>query len=217
MPDVLELFSGTESVGRVFIARGYDVTSVDNGAEWKKGGPWGTPTHFMDAREFYRLNPNERYLFGWASVPCQRFSVAVIGRNWTHDHQPKNDGAREALELLRETVAYLERTCQYFLIENPRGKMRRIVEKEFPHLTRYETTWCKYRAPGQPMKPSDLFGRMPGFFAVYPPCRNGDSCHINAPRGSTTGTQGNELRLKGIIPERLTHAIINCLEVATHE
>lgn len=49
-------------------------------------------------------------------------------------------------------------------------------------------------------------------FKVLPPCRNGDGCHITAPRGSQTGTQGNELRLKGMIPEKLVRSISAALK-----
>lgn len=212
--EAVELFSGTDSVGSVLRAEGWGVVSVDNGSEWKKGQPWGSPTHKMDVREFFRLFPNAQWKFGWASVPCHKFSVSVIGRNWTHDHEPKNQAAADALQLLKDTVAYLEATCEFFLIENPRGKMRRVIEKHFPHLVRYETAWCRYRQGEelQPMKPSDLFGKMPPAFNVLPPCRNGDGCHIAAERGSQTGTQGNELRLKGMIPANLVRSISQALK-----
>jgi len=188
--------------------QGWEVVSVDNGSEWKAGDPWGRPTHMMDVREFFRLfpPPGQHYEFGWGSVPCHKFSVSVIGRNWNHDHTPKSEGAVQALELLRATVAYLEETCQWFLIENPSGKMIRIIEREFPSLSIYRTAWCSYREPGgpkEPKKPTDLFGRMPPGFKVRPMCKNGQPCHIAAPRQSQTATQGMELKLKGMIPRLL--------------
>jgi hypothetical protein len=44
-------------------------------------------------------------------------------------------------------------------------------------------------------------------------CKNGDSCHVSAPRGSTTGTQG----LKGAyerskVPNDLCEEIVKILE-----
>lgn len=204
----LELFSGTDSVGKVLRELGWTVESVDNGSEWDKGDPWGQPTHLMDVREFFRrfAPPGQHWNFGWASVPCHKFSVSVIGRNWNHDHTPKSQGAVEALELLRATVAYLMETCQFFLIENPSGKMIRIIEREFPSLTIYRTSWCQYRGKDEPLqskKPTDLFGIMPPGFKVRPICKNGSPCHIAAPRQSQTGTQGMELKLKGMIPRAL--------------
>lgn len=212
MKRAVELFSGTDSVGRVLRAHGFEVVSVDNGSEWKKGDPWGQPTHRMDVRDFYRTTSG-RFLFGWASVPCHKFSVSVIGKNWTHDHQPKNDATREALDLLRQTISYLEANCDFFLIENPSGKMIRIIERDYPHLAIYRTAWCRYREPGEmdAKKPSDLFGRMPPGFRVEPMCRNGSPCHKAAPRKSRTGTQGKELKDKGVIPARLVSAIATAI------
>lgn len=213
MARCLELFSGTDSVGRVLRERGFEVVSVDNGSEWKKGQPWGQPTHMMDVREFYKL-PADRFLV-WLGppCPCHKFSVSVIGKNWTHDHQPKNDDTREALDLLRQTIAYLEANCEFFLIENPSGKMIRIIERDYPHLSIYRTAWCSYREPGEmdAKKPSDLFGRMPHGFKVHPMCKNGSPCHLAAPRQSRTGTQGKELKDKGTIPALLVHAIATAL------
>ena len=57
MPRLLELFSGTGSVGKVFRARGWEVISIDNVAEMN-------PTIVADIATFdYRM-------LGGISTPC---------------------------------------------------------------------------------------------------------------------------------------------------
>jgi hypothetical protein len=40
-------------------------------------------------------------------------------------------------------------------------------------------------------KPTDLWGGFPPSLILKAPCKNGDPCHVAAPRGSSTGIQGN--------------------------
>ena len=56
-------------------------------------------------------------------------------------------------------------------------------------LPRFTVTYCQYG--DDRMKPSDLWSTVEGW-VPRPPCRNGDDCHVAAPRGSTTGTQGRD-------------------------
>ena len=51
----------------------------------------------------------------------------------------------------------------------------------------YTVTYCKYGE--RRMKPTDIFTNHPSP-DFLPPCKNGDSCHDRAPRGSRAGTQG---------------------------
>ncbi len=217
---ILELFSGTGSATRFFAERGHEIRSLDNGDEWGKT-PWGTPTYSLDIREFAR-NPDQwlngwRPDFIWASVPCQKFSVGSIGKYWNHDHTPKHPDSQEALGILNATMRIIQRlNPDWYLIENPRGKMRRIVEKYWPDVHRYETGWCPYHGERDTgprrKKPTDLFGRMPPGWKPRPLCANGDPCHIAAVRGSTTGTQGMDLMDKGMIPYEFSKEICLVLE-----
>ena len=77
-------------------------------------------------------------------------------------------------------------------------------------IPRYTVTYCKYG--DSRMKPTDIFTNHenPQFL---PPCHNGDTCHISAPRGAKTGTQG----LKGSkerskIPQKLCEHIVDICE-----
>ena len=46
-----------------------------------------------------------------------------------------------------------------------------------------------------------------------PPCHNGDPCHVAAPRGAKTGTQGLKGHIeRSIIPDRLCDHIVDICE-----
>jgi site-specific DNA-cytosine methylase len=140
----------------------------------------------------------------WASPPCQWFSVACIGRNRNKDWSPKTDSARLWILLLEKTLEIIEKIQpKYFFIENPRGMMRKM-----PHMKnfiRHTVTYCQYWDVR--MKPTDIWtnneNRKP-----KQPCKNWDSCHISAPRGSKTGTQGLKWDFER---SRIPHKL--CLEV----
>jgi len=59
------------------------------------------------------------------------------------------------------------------------------------------------------MKPTDIWNNF-GFVGKI--CKNGDSCHESAPRGSKSGTQGEKSsEVRGVIPERLCKEILDQL------
>lgn len=100
-----------------------------------------------------------------------------------------------------------------FWIENPRAGMRKADWIQW--APRYTVTYCKYltKLPIElrRMKPTDIWTNHPDpdFIA---PCKNGDPCHVRAPRGSTTGTQGRTLLEKYQIPEDLCDHIVEVSE-----
>lgn len=50
------------------------------------------------------------------------------------------------------------------------------------------------------------------------PCKNGDPCHISAPRGSRTGTQGLKGAMeRGVIPEQLFMEIFEQIKLKEEE
>lgn len=223
----LDLFSGTGSAMQAFNEKGWTIISVDNGAEWHPDMPWGEPTFFQSVEEFALNRPASLVPdFAWASCPCQKFSVASIGKYWNHDHTPKHPDSAEALKLLETTVNLMrDLKVPYWLIENPRGKMRRIFESKWPEIQRYETGFCPYWSARdherRRQKPTDLFGIMPPGWQPIPPCGRDCELHLKAPRGSTTGTQGMNLMDKGRIPYNLTvsieRAVRAALEKTRHE
>lgn len=77
-------------------------------------------------------------------------------------------------------------------------------------LPRYTVTYCQYGDTR--MKPTDIWTnhKNPEF---KPPCKNGDPCHVPAPRGARTGTQGLKgAKEKGVIPQKLCEHIVDICE-----
>lgn len=146
-----------------------------------------------------------------ASPPCEGFSVMNIGRNWYHDGTPKTDTARLGLRLVEATRALIaDLDPAFWVIENPRDKLR--VLPVMAGLDRRTVTYCHYGE--QRMKPTDLWSdRWPPSLHLLAPCRNGDPCHVRAPRGSRTGTQGfGNYWQKSIVPYPLAVAVLDAAE-----
>lgn len=199
---MLEMFCGTKSIGKEFEKVGFDVVSMDV-------DPRFNPTICADILD---IDPTSLPTFDalWASFPCTAFSVAVIGRNWNHDNTPKNDSTRLGLRILEKTVAIVrdqERRNPKlkWWMENPRGKARKMeVVQDFRRVT---VTYCAYG--DSRMKPTDIWTNTSWTPRVM--CKNGDSCHESAPRGSKTGTQGlKSAKDRSVIPAEL------CREIAMY-
>ena len=122
----------------------------------------------------------------WASPPCEGFSVAAIGKNWNYNNTPKTDSARLAEELVKHTLRLInELQPKWWFIENPRGKLRKMPYMQ--DFIRHTVTYCQYGDTR--MKPTDIWTNA-DWWTPRPMCKNGDTCHVAAPRGSRTGTQG---------------------------
>ena len=118
--------------------------------------------------------------FVWASPPCTTFSVASCYHHWNpEDDQgnriPKSEKAVEGLLILEKTIWILnELQPKYFVIENPRGLMRKMGCMEY--LERQTVTYCQYG--DSRMKPTDLWTNLGNYgWKPRPMCKNGDSCH----------------------------------------
>ena len=195
---LLELFCGTKSIGKEFEKLGFEIVSVDMDAQF-------APTICGNILD---LDPHDFTGFDvlWASPPCNAFSVAVIGRNWYHDHTPKNDTARLGLAILQKTVEFIEVVNPaMWWMENPRGKMRRMPEVQ--NFKRQTIAYCQYGDFRQ--KPTDIWSNTN--WIARPMCQRGDTCHVAAPRGSRTGTQGMDNKIvKAVIPQEF------CAEIAQY-
>jgi hypothetical protein len=92
------------------------------------------------------------------------------------------------MELVRKTVRIIEATKPAFwVIENPMGMLRKLGLVPF---YRQAVTYCQYGSKVR--KETDLWGGFPPTLELRRRCKNGDPCHVAAPRGSRTGTQGPE-------------------------
>ena len=61
------------------------------------------------------------------------------------------------------------------------------------------------------MKPTHIFTNYPN--PEFKHCKNGDSCHVAAPRGSQTGTQGIKGSVdRSRIPDKLCDYVVELCE-----
>lgn len=208
---ILELFAGTRSIGKAFEARGHEVYSIDWDESFKN------IDLYADISKLTAQDIQER--FGrpdiiWASPDCTTFSVAAISC-----HRRKNEVSGN-LDPITEYAQFCDRTDQHVLdlikelrpllwfIENPRGGMRSMTWMQ--GLPRYTVTYCQYGDTR--MKPTDLWTNHPDP-QFKPPCKNGDPCHVRAPRGAKTGTQGLKgSKARSIIPGALCEHIVDICE-----
>ena len=211
MPKMLDLFCGTKSMAKAFEKAGWETYTVD----WS---PEFNPTLCCDVNtltvekiielcggipDFVHMSPD-----------CTSYSVAAISR---HRKQNKETGELEAVSdyakfcdgtnsyIIDLVVNQLKPT--FYTIENPRSAMRKMsfVKK----LPRYTTTYCQWGDTR--MKPTDIWTNLPN--PNFPCCKNGDSCHEKAPRGSRTGTQGIKgAKDRSRIPDKLCEYIVELCE-----
>ncbi len=208
---VLELFAGTRSIGKAFEARGHEVYSVD----WDKSfdnidlyADIATLTAEQIIKEFGRPDVI------WASPDCTSFSIAAISHHRKKNEEignldPVSDYAKFCDKVDQHVIELIkELKPKFYFIENPRGGMRKMTwMQEFP---RYTVTYCQYG--DNRMKPTDIWTNHPNP-QFKPPCHNGDSYHVSAPRGSKTGTQGLKgSKERSVIPQQLCEHIVDICE-----
>lgn len=208
---LLELFAGTRSVGKAFEARGHEVFSV----EWDKS--FQGIDLYADIGQLTAQDILER--FGapdviWASPDCTTFSVAAISyhrrlNKQTKSLDPITEYARFCDEVDKNMLRLIrELRPAFYFIENPRGGMRKMEWMQ--ELPRYTVTYCQYGE--ERMKPTDIWTNHPEP-NFKPPCKNGDPCHVSAPRGARTGTQGIKgSRDRSVIPSQLCEHIVDICE-----
>lgn len=208
---VLELFAGTRSIGKAFEEHGHEVFSV----EWNKD--FENIDLYADIGQVTAQDIIEK--FGhpdviWASPDCTSYSVSAISRhrrknNQTGSLDPISDYAKFCDSVNKHVVELIkELNPKYYFIENPRGGLRKMDFMQ--GLPRYTVTYCKYG--DERMKPTDIWTNHPDP-KFKPPCKNGDPCHVSAPRGARTGTQGLKNSIeKARIPVELCRHIVEICE-----
>jgi len=216
MKNILELFAGSRSVGKVAESKGYNVFSID----WEK-------------YENINLSKDIEYLTQedvpfipdmiWASPDCTTYSIAAISTHRTNRIEPKSDYAKKSDAVNRHVVQLIKRYMQInpnmvFFIENPRGMLRHMPFMQ--EFKRHTIWYCQYG--DERAKPTDIWTNST-IWIPRPECHNykyGDDgniinkhCHhASARRGAKTGTQGrNGSYERSKIPEALCQEIINTL------
>lgn len=209
---VLELFSGTSSIGRAFAIRGHEVATVDWDESFR-------PTACADIGCLGVADVRE--LFGggvpdvvWASPDCTTYSVAALGRHRRRDPEtgwlmPVTAYAKECDAVNQHLMRLIEALePDLWFIENPRASMRRMPWMD--GLPRWTVTYCQYGE--RYMKPTDIWTNHPSP-RFKPPCKNGDPCHERAPRGSKSGLQRVDGKAeRGRIPRELCEHIVDICE-----
>lgn len=200
MQRCLDLYCGSKSIAKVAELKGFVTLTLDKEVRFKPDVVWDI------------LKPFDVF---WASPPCTSFSVASIGKHWKvvgGIPVPISEGACVGLDILDRTVGLIAvLKPMFWFIENPRGMMRKVIEGIFKKwgvkgYVRRTVSYCQYGDVR--MKPTDVWTNNLNW-KPKKMCLNGSSCHVSAPRGSHTGTQG----LKGnyersVIPEALCQEII---------
>ena len=135
---ILELFSGTGSVGKVALQEGHEVISVDISNKLME------PTHIVDILQWdYKIYQPGMFDIVWASPPCATFST--IRRCRVPAHRIQQDIQEIGLPLLRkaqEIIAYLQ--PRLWFIENPAmGAMKQYIDEQH-----YDVDYCRYEDLG---------------------------------------------------------------------
>ena len=203
---VLDLFSGLGGWSSAFRNRGHEVVTVDI-------DPSFNPTIVANINELELEHLGDGWDIVLASPPCECFSVASISKHWLGGYGscvPKTERAKSALELVRHTLDLIEGLePKSWILENPRSKLRKI-----PFMGKYEratVTFCQYG--DERMKPTDLWGVFPPTLEFRPMCKPSDDCHVRAPRGSKTGTQGRKNSAsRSLIPYGLSLSVCLAME-----
>lgn len=176
--NLVELFAGSRSVGKIAEELGFKVFSSDI-------EPFDKIDYVVDIMNFdcsvVPFVPDAI----WCSPPCQWFSVASIGRHWNKNHTPKTENANIGVAIVRRTLEIIEYFNQVnprliWFMENPTGKLRKlpIVKGNFDRTT---ITYCSYG--DNRMKPTDIWSNN-----IFNPIFNGGGGGGNQGQDVTRGT-----------------------------
>lgn len=198
---VVELFSGLGGWGSAFKERGHQVFSIDNQNKFKPS----LCKNILDVSAAEIPFAPDVVL---ASPPCEAFSIMANG-NW-QGTDPISIKAKLGVKILQKTITLIHSlNPKYFIIENPRGKMRYMLEIQ--SLERRTITYCQYGMPYQ--KPTDLWGGFPPSLVLRPACFKGAKCHEYVSQGMQTGIKGcTSVEQRSLVPYELSLEVCLSLE-----
>lgn len=206
--NLLELFAGSRSVGRVGEKLGMNVFSVDRAVDYEN----------IDLlKDIGKLKIKDIPFIPdilWASPDCATYTISAISIH-RNGIEPKTPYAKKSDAVNTHLVKLIKRWLKInpnmvFFIENPRGMLRKMPFMQ--EFTRHTVWYCQYG--DERAKPTDIWTNSKTWIP-RPPCFNGnkDCHHQPAPRGSKMGTQRRKPYYeRSKIPEQLCEEILqSCL------
>lgn len=193
---LLELFSGTGSVGNVAKRFGYEVVSLD-----LKGADINTNILNWDFKEYH----TGYFDVIWASPPCTEYSIAkTVGTR-------KIDEANEIVLMTLEIIEFFD--PKHFIIENPQTGL--LKKQWFMYgLPFVDVDYCMYGFPYR--KRTRLWNNVSGW-KPQPLCKkdcggmspNGKTHLATAQRGSSKSHPENRMKQRELyrVPESLIYEI----------
>ena len=201
--NVLELFAGSRSIGKVGDELGMNVFSVD----WEK---YEDIDLCIDVAKLTKEDIPFIPDVIWASPDCTTYTIAAISTH-RNNTEPKSEYAKKCDITNQHFISLIKEWLEInpnmvFFIENPRGMLRKMPwMQEFKRHTVWYCTYGDERA-----KPTDIWTNS-DIWIPRPVCHNGNKeCHhAPAPRGSKTGTQGRKGSYeRSKIPEELCREVL---------
>ena len=181
---LLELFSGTGSVGKVAETMGFDVISLD------RDMPADIKTDIMDWN--YQVYEPKQFDVIWASPPCTEYSRAKT--TGVRDIV----GANKVVQRTLDIIEYFE--PKFWIMENPQTGLLKTQEM-MSGVTFQDVDYCKYGMPYR--KRTRLWNNLSNW-RPRPLCR-GDcnsirrtrkKAHSSGPTGPKQGGHGNAFQTK---------------------
>jgi site-specific DNA-cytosine methylase len=205
--NIVELFAGSRSIGKVAENHGINVFSID----------WTNYENIDLVIDIGELE-SEHVPFipdaVWASPDCTTYSIAACSTHRTNSIEPKSEYAKKCDTVNKHWIRLIRYWLEInpdmvFFIENPRGMLRKMPWMQ--EFQRHTIWYCQYG--DDRAKPTDIWTNSKTWIP-RPMCHNGnkDCHHQSAPRGSKTGTQGRKGSYeRSIIPKELCEGIIKSL------